>query len=252
MKAGGCRVKFKSCSISIKIIFGGVMKASDAGHKGPDNGADKGADDAEVRSGGLRERKKLEKAQLIRDASRHLFMTRGYEATTLRDVAALADVGFGTVSAYATDKAGLLAMLFVEDLQHLPPLFGSTDFEGGLLGQIAGTFSKLYEFWARNPELSRIVLPQMEFYNSNPFTDAILKRRQQLQADLALWLAACQDAGHVIRGADCTQAAATLFSIYTSALRDWITQDRVDVEEGRARLAYLLTIPVAAIAAAAG
>jgi AcrR family transcriptional regulator len=226
------------------------MKATDSAASGITQQAGEGSNGS--RSGSLRERKKLEKAQLIRDASRQLFMTRGYEATTLRDVAALADVGFGTVSAYATDKAGLLAMLFVEDLQHLPPLFGSTDFDGSLLDQIAGTFSKLYAFWARTPELSRIVLPQMEFYNSNPFTDAILKRRQQLQDDLALWLQACQGTGHVARNADCTQAAATLFSVYTSALRDWITQDRTDVGEGRARLAYLLAIPVAAIEARQG
>ncbi len=70
----------------------------------------------------LRERNKAEKAQLIKEAARQLFSQNGYEATTMRDVAALADVGFGTISAYATDKAGLLAMLFVEDLEHLPPL----------------------------------------------------------------------------------------------------------------------------------
>jgi AcrR family transcriptional regulator len=196
---------------------------------------------------GLRERKKTEKARLIRDAARQLFQTRGYEATTLRDVAALADVGFGTVSAYATDKAGLLAMLFVDDLEQLPPLFGAADARQPLADQLTGNFLTLYAFWARNPELSRIVLPQMEFYNSNPFTDAILKRRQQLQADLAVWLTACQRTGRVAPGIDTAQAAATLFSVYTSALRDWITGEPVVLEAGRARLAYLLALPVAAI-----
>lgn len=198
---------------------------------------------------GLRERKKTEKARLIRDAARQLFQTRGYEATTLRDVAALADVGFGTVSAYATDKAGLLAMLFVDDLEHLPPLFGAADARQPLVEQLTDTFMTLHAFWARNPELSRIVLPQMEFYNSNPFTEAIMKRRQQLQADLAVWLAACQAAGRVAPGIDTAQAAATLFSVYTSALRDWITGEPVELDAGRARLAWLLALPVAAIGA---
>ena len=52
-----------------------------------------------------------------------LFIELGYEATTLRQVAEAADVGFGTVFAYAADKAGLLAMVFVERLKALPPLF---------------------------------------------------------------------------------------------------------------------------------
>lgn len=198
---------------------------------------------------GLRERKKSEKARVIRDAARHLFMTKGYEATTLREVAALADVGFGTVSAYATDKAGLLAMLFVDDLEHLAPLFGDAAAKQDLAEQLTDTFMKLYEFWARNPELSRIVLPQMEFYNSNPFTEAILNRRRQLQADLAVWLTACQGTGRVATGIDTAQAAATVFSVYTSALRDWITGDPVVLADGRTRLLYLLALPSAAIAA---
>jgi AcrR family transcriptional regulator len=199
---------------------------------------------------GLRERKKSEKARLIRDAARHLFLTRGYEATTLRDVAALADVGFGTVSAYATDKAGLLAMLFVDDLRQLPPLFGAADAADDLAAQLTDTFMQLSAFWARSPELSRIVLPQMEFYNSNPFTEQIMQRRRQVQAELAAWLAQCRDAGRVRRDVDTEQAAATIFSIYTSALRDWITNEPVVLERGRERLAWLLALPVAAIATA--
>jgi AcrR family transcriptional regulator len=202
---------------------------------------------------GLRERKKAEKAQLIRDAARQLFLTKGYEATTLREVAALADVGFGTVSAYATDKAGLLAMLYVEELAHLPPLFGEVDPEvdpkAGLLDQLVAIFSRLYAFWAKAPALSRIVLPQMEFYNSNPFTEAIMQRREQVQADLASWLGQWQALGRVAAGVDTTQAAMTIFYVYTSALREWITRETLVLEEGERKLAYLLAIPVRAIEA---
>ena len=72
---------------------------------------------------GLRERNKQAKERLIREAARALFVEKGFEATTLRAVADKADVGFGTVFAYANDKAGLLAMVFVEELKALPPLF---------------------------------------------------------------------------------------------------------------------------------
>jgi AcrR family transcriptional regulator len=198
---------------------------------------------------GLRERKKAEKAQLIRDAARQLFLTKGYEATTLREVAALADVGFGTVSAYATDKAGLLAMLYVEELAHLPPLFGEVDPASGLLDQLVAIFSRLYAFWAKAPALSRIVLPQMEFYNSNPFTEAIMQRRELVQADLASWLGQWQALGRVAAGVDTTQAAMTIFYVYTSALREWITRESLVLEEGERKLAYLLAIPVRAIEA---
>jgi AcrR family transcriptional regulator len=198
---------------------------------------------------GLRERKKAEKAHLIRAAARQLFLTKGYEDTTLREVAALADVGFGTVSAYATDKAGLLAMLYVEELEHLPPLFGEIDPQSALLDQLIAIFMRLYAFWAKAPALSRIVLPQMEFYNSNPFTEQILQRRQQVQADLATWLGQWQALGRVAAGVDTTQAAMTIFYVYTSALREWITSEPLALDAGARKLAYLLAIPVRAIMA---
>jgi AcrR family transcriptional regulator len=196
----------------------------------------------------LRERNKAEKAQLIKEAARQLFTQKGYEATTMREVAALADVGFGTISSYATDKAGLLAMLFVEDLEQLPPLFEEFTEGVSVLDQLVVGFTRLYTFWARSPELSRIVLPQMEFYNSNPFTEQIRRRRQQLQAQLGQWLGQGKTSKHIQQKVDTEQAAATLFAIYTSALRDWIVQQPMELDEGRERLRFLLEIPVNAIA----
>jgi hypothetical protein len=46
---------------------------------------------------------------------------------------------------------------------------------------------------------------------------------------------------------DTDQAAATLFAVYTSALRDWIIQQPMEMAQGRDRLRYLLTIPMSAI-----
>lgn len=195
---------------------------------------------------GLRERNKLEKAFLIRQAARELFLAKGYEATTLREVAKRADVGFGTVFSYAVDKPGLLAMVFVEDLQHLPPLF---DVPGAapLVDQAVAAFMKLYEFWARTPVLSRAVLPQMEFYRSNPFTDAIAERRQELKTNLARWLTACAQQKRIAAKVDPSVAADTIFAIYTSALREWIVSDPLDLSAGAEQLARLLDLPFRAI-----
>ncbi|WP_169732523.1 TetR/AcrR family transcriptional regulator [Derxia gummosa] len=196
---------------------------------------------------GLRERKKLEKAQLICAAARKLFTTLGYEATTLREVAREADVGFGTVFNYATDKAGLLAMVYVDELQRLPRLFKAPSARRSLVNELADAFLTLYDFWAQNAALARIVLPQMEFYGSNPHTDRILARRELVKAELAAWLDDCRARGRVAEGVDTAQAAATLFAIYTSALREWITSEALDRDEGRKRLAWLLALPLAAI-----
>ncbi len=87
----------------------------------------------------------------------------------------------------------------------------------------------------------------MEFYNSNPFTEQIRARRLQLQAQLGQWLAQCKISKRIQQKVDAEQAAAALFAVYTSALRDWIVQEPVELDKGRERLRYLLAIPVHAI-----
>jgi AcrR family transcriptional regulator len=196
---------------------------------------------------GLRERKKAEKLHQIKQSARELFYDKGYEATTMREIAAHADVGFGTISAYATDKAGLLAMLFVDDLEMLPPLFETIDPQKHLLDQLVDAFMKLYNFWSQCPPLSRIVLPQMEFYNTNPYTDIILQRRRQLQRTLTQWLDQWQSQGLLVATLNTEQLSRTFFSIYTSALREWVAQDELDLAEGRNQLRYLLEIPASLI-----
>lgn len=196
---------------------------------------------------GLRERNKLEKAFLIRQAARELFLSKGYEATTLREVAQRADVGFGTVFSYAVDKPGLLAMVFVEDLQHLPPLFDHPE-DRPLREQAVAAFMKLYEFWSRTPALSREVLPQMEFYrSSNPFTEAIVQRRSELKSSLANWLKTCAKQKRLATQIDPVVAADTIFAIFTSALREWIANEPLDLDAGKQQLARLLELPFRAI-----
>ena len=63
--------------------------------------------EAEARLG-LRERNKAEKLQRIRKAARALFIKRGYDDTTMRDIAKRAEVGFGTLFTYASDKRAFL------------------------------------------------------------------------------------------------------------------------------------------------
>lgn len=57
---------------------------------------------------GLRERKKREARQRIVDAAHELFASRGFDDTTVADVARAADVSPATVARYFPSKEGLL------------------------------------------------------------------------------------------------------------------------------------------------
>ena len=198
-------------------------------------------------AGGRRARNKLAKEAAIRAAAKQLFIEKGFHATTLREIAQVAGVGFGTVFAYSTDKAGLLAMVFVEQLKTLPPLFGKS---GGtsLEDELIAGLGHLYAFWATIPELSRHVLQQMEFYSGNPYMESIVRRRADARGELAIWLKRLADEGRVRRDVDPVAAADTLFAIYTSAVREWATTAPGDVPGGLARLRALTALPLRALA----
>src|ERR1700730_18397010 len=66
---------------------------------------------------GLRERNKRAKLEKISRAARSLFIRRGYDATTLRHIAAKAGVGLGTLFSYAADKRDLLFLIINDDIE---------------------------------------------------------------------------------------------------------------------------------------
>lgn len=195
---------------------------------------------------GLRERNKVRKERLIRQAAHALFTEKGFDGTTLRDVAERADVGFGTVFSYAVDKAGLLAMVFVEALKELPPLFTGTQ-TGDLLDDLVAALSRLYTFWARTPNISRVMLQQLEFYVGNPHMDIIMARRRRTRCEIADWLLTQQRAGRIASTIHCDVAADTIFAVYTSAVRDWAAAGEWDERAGIDRLRALLELPAAAL-----
>lgn len=58
------------------------------------------------------ERSKRDKARRIREASRAMFLTKGFEDATIRDIARMAEVAQGTLFLYASSKRDLLFMLY--------------------------------------------------------------------------------------------------------------------------------------------
>lgn len=60
---------------------------------------------------------KLDRQRRIREASRALFMSKGFEETTVREIAHMAEVAQGTLFLFASSKRDLLFMLFNDVLE---------------------------------------------------------------------------------------------------------------------------------------
>jgi AcrR family transcriptional regulator len=67
----------------------------------------------------LRAQSKLKTRRRVLDAARGLFMERGYEAATIRDIASAAGLSTGAVFASFVDKTDLFNAVMAEDFQRL-------------------------------------------------------------------------------------------------------------------------------------
>lgn len=68
---------------------------------------------------GMRERKRQERNDVIIDAAMELFQSKGYEQTTMEEIAARADISPPTLYRYFPRKTELLVALFWKDRERL-------------------------------------------------------------------------------------------------------------------------------------
>jgi AcrR family transcriptional regulator len=186
---------------------------------------------------GLRERNKAAKLEKISRAARALFIRRGYDATTLRQIAAKADVGLGTLFSYATDKRDLLFLIINDDIEAMNRrAFAGAPDDGALLDRLVGIFRCFFDFFGKQPNLSRIVLKELTFYAAGPQAQRFQRGRADVLARLAEVVRAAQRTGSIGSGEDPREIAYTVFSIYAAEIRQWLGSATPDLEQGLAAL----------------
>lgn len=193
----------------------------------------------------VRERKKAEKRDRIRIAALKLFAERGYDATTLRDVAREAHVALGTLSLYAADKRDLTLLVFNEitvataeksiDLVR--------DRELPLEDRIVTFFTPFFEDWASNPRLARIFL-QVNYYSGGMHGEEYKRTRRALIRQVEILVEDAIDRGEIAPRETTDMIAHVLFLTFSAAARWWIAGDDPVLDEGLAYLRRLTRIQI--------
>ena len=198
---------------------------------------------------GLREKNKAEKLQRIRKAARALFVKRGYDDTTMRDIAKRADVGFGTLFTYASDKRDLLFLIFNDELDDVvDSAFVRAAKEQVFLDQLVAYFSGFYIFFAPQPELSRVVLREMTLYLKGRQAEQFQASCSRITGHLASFVAQALTARRLGTREDPQLVAQALLSTFASEIRRWITVDDPALKHGLARLRRMLALQVTGLA----
>lgn len=172
---------------------------------------------------GRREQNKLEKRERIRVAAERLFLKRGYDATTTREIAQAAEVAAGTVFLYAGDKQDLLFLVMHERLRDaVDAAFASMPKRARLVDSWLHVFTAIYRLYGQLEPLAHPFvrqLPGAKGVNAdlvNTLTNTFLAR-------LALLVQEAQQRGEVRTEVEPLLAATTAFGLYFTALLAWLS-----------------------------
>ncbi|WP_306262710.1 TetR/AcrR family transcriptional regulator [Pararhizobium sp. IMCC21322] len=199
---------------------------------------------------GLRQVKKLEKERRIKEAARALFIEKGYENATIRQITKRADVGIGTIFRYAANKRDLLFFIYND----MRADFRSQSVDDipsdiSLIAQLEQFFGHLIEFFATQPELARDILRETALYDSGLQMERYWRTRHAAEHQLTHLLKRNQEAGRIALDTDVKLLTILLFDIYRSALRRWVMKDGKDVQNGLAMVVPLFQIALKGVVA---
>ena len=196
-----------------------------------------------VLSQGQRERNKRDKLLRIRNAARELFISKGYDDTTTREIAAKASVGMGTVFTYADNKRDLLFLIANDDLADVMQLAArESSREGTLLGSVLTFFRWHYEYFAQQPELSRLMLREMVFYDSGAQANRFKAMREEFMSWLNESVRLAQRRGEIASSSDSGEIGWVIFCLYQVEVRRWLAEGNLDVAEGMESLARAVRV----------
>lgn len=192
---------------------------------------------------GRRERNKIDKLRRIKNAARELFIAKGFDDTTTREIAARAGVGLGTIFVYAENKRDLLFLIINEDLENVASQAeASVSASASLLENLLSVSGHHYRLFGRQPALSRLVLREMAFYDCGTQAGRFQKTREHLIELIGKIVAIAVEQG-AVRPREAPQFVGwTMFCIFQVELRRWLAHDEPDLRAGLDELARALKL----------
>lgn len=198
---------------------------------------------------GRRESNKQDKLERIRKAARASFMSNGYDNATTRDIAQRAKVALGTLFSYATDKRDLLFLVINDEFDQIAKdARASINRDASLLQNLLSAFGLLYEFFSKNPVLSRLVLREMLFYEAGTQARRFVATRNQMMRVAREIVEHAQRRGEIKSGQDASTSGSVLFAVFQFEVRQWLSQEKLSIRKGMADLEKAFGVVITGLA----
>jgi len=134
--------------------------------------------DAATAPPGRRERKKEQTRRKIFDAALALFMAKGFEATTVDDIAARADVAKGTFFNYFPRKESVIESLAEDWMEAAQDT--AADRARPALARLRALYAGITDAFEKHPDLSRAVMRASAQRICRPSTDGSWRGFEEL------------------------------------------------------------------------
>jgi AcrR family transcriptional regulator len=167
-----------------------------------------------------RARKQATQARILEIARLH-FERDGFEAASIRAIAAEAGVAAGTVLLHFNDKAGLLHAALHDDLERVIAGCLAARSKGSLLVRLVGVARHFYSYYAARPKLSRTLLRESLFADE-PWRARFADQVMRVTGQVAMLAAQAKSQGKLPGATDAWLLSVAFLSFYYFALICWV------------------------------
>ncbi len=165
---------------------------------------------------GRRERKKLETRNRIFTEAIGLFLEKGFDATTVEEIAERADVGKGTVFNYFPQKTAFLITAYSEWVRVMGERLGPVEsWEGPTRSQLARVFDFLIDLSVKHRALSRQI---------------IFENMRESHLRMAQRMAEGAEAGEATEGTEAGDPEPEALLLLEEMVRDVIRKGKAEAE----------------------
>ncbi len=180
---------------------------------------------------GKREQHKRKTRMAILEAAVRLFTAKGYERTSIADLARAAGIGKGTVYSYFRKKSEIFLAFCEEQMEITRTTILETDTPAmPLLERLVAIYREDFRFIFHNPEFGRILMRET-FYPRDVDIEVSRKLDERYIALLIPLLKQAQARGELRRDLELTLVLGHLYGLYNMVVSAWFTRRLLTEED---------------------
>jgi len=168
-----------------------------------------------------------------------LFRQKGYEKSTMRELAERADVGLGTIFKHFPDKPSLLVAVFREDIEAVMQNSLDTMPAKNIKMQLAHVATELFEFFGSNHQFSRSLIKETLFLQENT-GDILNAQSLSFMKKIEQLFQEAIERAELDHKTDCRSGAKVFLSLFLSCLVGGLREPEFNIKKQALFIASLL------------